>query len=393
MNFAQQLLLLTRLELIRILRQSRNLLILLLLFLMALSFFLLIREHTAFPLRKVALIIEDDSVEIQTLIYNITDNRLKDIVAFERMDYDQAMKALDENRVCAALHIKKDLFFSLNRFHRQSLDLYIADENDPIMRFLVQYIDNLTQLLNEAQKSVRIYLRQMKSANLSEEQIYTELTKVQFQYITSFLSRSQVFSDAREIDSYFGLGFWGYYCFSTVLIFIFFLTFAILSPLRADLTGLIERLYLCGHSFFSVYLSRMIAALLLTTPSLLGMNLLCRHLIGTDFLPPFSFHTFLSNLLICLFVINLTLTLLRYTVRSPFFDWLYNLLFFLLCLISGLIVPLPSLGRGFEQMESFNPLTLSHHLLAGKPLTLYPLLTLLLFSGGLFFLLYLKERR
>lgn len=394
MNKSNKLLLLSRFEMKRRLQQSGTLLTVLLIFSVLSVFFMLLQQASKKPLQTVALVIEDPSFEIKAFVSNISDNRLKGIFTFEEMDFDTALLALSEKRVFAVLHIKEEIFKKLNRFEEESLDLYLADSSSPVSRFFVRYTENLTAVLNEAQSSARVYLRQMRASRVPEEEIWDRLTDIQIDYISAFLTRSSVFDASLLQDNYFGLDILSYYFFSALLLLAMFTASALLHPLRDDLqSGRWERLSFCGYPAPL----RITAHLLSCTLPLFFLLLIMRtgYALLTD--PSFSIKSLLPLLpkliLIAGTLSLLLLTLIRGLSPKNFSDRIYAAFLILLALISGFFIPLPALGKSFRLMERINPLTISHKLLFGADMSLSALLVFGLCSSLCIFLLVIWERR
>ncbi|MDO4721210.1 MAG: ABC transporter permease [Peptostreptococcaceae bacterium] len=394
MNDLKKFLLLAGFEMKRRLGQSRTLLTVLLIFLVLSHFFLLFRQNSEKPLRKIALVLDDPSPEIRIFVGNISGNRLKGIFAFEEMELPEARRALGEKQIFAVLHIKADIFKKLNRFEEESLDLYLSDSGSPVARFFIAYVDNLTQVLNEAQSSARVYLRKMRSLGVPEEEIWDRLTKIQLDYISAFLTRSSVFESSEAPGVYFGLDGLSYYFFSALLLLLIFSSFALLHPLREDLrSGRWRRLSLSGYDPPMKAASHLLASAaplcLLLILMRGGYSLLTSSKPSMENL----FALIGRLLLIGSFISLLSLTLTRLLAESPYFDRLCGAIFLLLALISGFLIPLPALGKSFLLMEKINPLTISHKLLSGAKLSFF---TFLPFAAGSILciaLLAAKERR
>lgn len=394
MNDLHKLSFLIRCQWSRIIRQSKTLLSILMIFFLTANLFLLIRNASDRPLPALALVVEDDSVEVKTFVSNITDNRLKNILSFEHMNLSEALQAVENHTVLGALHVHEGIFSALDRCETQTLTLYLHDEDDPVSQFLIRYIDNLTQVLNESQTGAMIYLEQMRRAKLPVPEIQSRFTKIQVQYVSAFLTRNAVFSETPAVDSFFGLSFLSYYFFAAILLLAFFFTFAMLTSFREDLlSGRFERLLICGYTrpnlyaalliAFSVPITLLLSAARLSAPLLTGIPLASK-----DYLPLIP-----TLLLIAVMIVSVSIVLMRYTAASRFFDWIYGLVLLTLALSGGLFLPLPAMGRIFTNLAPFHPIAVAHRLLSGASLTFSSFAVL--FSGVLLpiCLLFLKERR
>lgn len=400
MNALSKIFFLTGLEMKRLLRQSKPLLFLLALFFVLGNLFFLLHSQTNVPLKKFGLVVEDESVEVKTFLGNITDNRLKGILNFQKMERSEAEVAMSQGEILGYFHVGPGLFARLDEGQQQSLELFIADDRDPVSQFLVKYVDNLTQVLNEAQNAAMIYLAQMRSSDLPRSEIRQRFTAIQVEYVSAFLTRSSVFHNADPLDNYFGLDFLSYYYFSAILILGFLGAFAMAIPLREDLIReRLLRLKLCGTVPTEIYLAKIMAVTLPLSFFLLFMAGIHDLLLGggrsaltfssdilIGFIPLFG-----KVLLIGLLIACLSLTLLRYTARHPLFHGIYMGILFALFLLSGLILPLPALGAGFRIMMQINPLTFSHRLLSGSELSVGGIAVLCLTIIACLLLLYRKQ--
>lgn len=394
MNDLNKLFLLIRFQWIRIIRQSKMLLSILMIFFLITNIFLLIRSASDRPLPTLALIIEDNSVEVKTFVNNITDNRLKNILSFKQMSLSEALRAVKEREVLGAFHIHEGIFSALDQGKRQTLTLYLSDENDPVSRFLIRYVDNLTQVLNEAQAGAMIYLEQMHLAKLSAAEIQNRFAKIQLQYVSAFLSRSAVFSDSPAVDSFFGLSFLSYYFFAAILLLAFFFTFAMLTSFREDLLSeRFERLLMSGYSRLQLYTSLLIALSIPNTIFLTEAKLSAPLFTKTPLSSENDLFLIPTMLLLSLMIVSLSLVLMRYTAASRFFDWFYGLFLLISALSGGLLLPLPAMGRIFTNLAPLHPIAVAHRLLSGAPMTVFSFTVLFGTFLLLISLLWLKERR
>lgn len=394
MNDLKKTLLLIQLQLLRIFRQIKTLLAVLVFCFLIVNLFLLVRNSTETPVQTIALVVEDDSLEVKTFLNNITDNRLKNIFAFQYMTLSDALDAVENRNIVGALHIPKGLFSSLDQGKQQSLSLYLSDENEPLSRFLIQYVDNLTQVLNESQVGAMVYLREMRRSDLSVSDVRQRFSNIQVEYVTAFLTRNKVFEDTKAIDLFSGTSFVSYYFFSAVLFLTFFFAFTVLMLFKDDLNSKRwQRLRLSGHSLPSLYFSMLVSTALPIILTLFALDIIHHFFLYGELSSFVPLSSAARATLVSLLISFLTIVLIRYTASSRFFDWIYAIALSVTALSGGLLLPLPAMGSFFVRLALLHPIAHAHRFLSGGNFSALSLLSFSITFFTMSILLFWKERR
>jgi ABC-type multidrug transport system permease subunit len=385
---------LTKMEVKRILNQLSNVVLLILLLILFVNMFIFISKNNEVKIHsKVAIAVEDNSFEVNTLMKNITENKLKGIINFEETTLESGLKMLKEREVIAVIHVDEGTTELLNSGKATSFNLYIEDSSDIVVGFLTDYLKNLVKVLNEGQSGAMIYWDIMKSEGFDFDGRIKELNRVALSYMSAFLTRGGVFEDSTDLDKFYGTALINYY-FSAALIIVAIIS-AIMFHIDIDddfNKGRIRRVLSSGFSPWHVYFAKIIAGVAFSTLLLILFQTL--YLIYFD---TFSLGVFLRfiisstmlNAIINMLVIIFYIAISNDTIRDVSFFIVFSLLIF----TSGIILPLSSMDRVFKLLSRFNILTIGHHQLLGYTLTFERVLVISLYFILLIVLIKYSHRK
>lgn len=210
---------LTKMEMKRILNQLSNIVLLVLLLILFVNMFVFISRNSGVKIdSKIALAIEDNSFEVKTLLNNIMENKLKGVIDFEEVSIDSGLKKLRSDEVTAVIHIEEGTTDRLNYGKTAAFNIYIKDNPNITTKFLIQYLENLVEVLNEGQSGAMIYWDIMKAEGLDADERLDELNKIALKYMSSFLTRGRVFEETEDLDNFYGASLINYYFATSLLI-------------------------------------------------------------------------------------------------------------------------------------------------------------------------------
>lgn len=362
---------LTKMEVKRILNQLSNVVLLILLLILFVNMFIFISKNSGVKIHsKVAIAVEDNSFEVNTLLKNITDNKLKGIVNFEETTLESGLKLLRQKEAIAVIYVEKGTAELLNSGKATSFNLYIDDSSNITVRFLINYLENLVEVLNQGQSGAMIYWDIMKAEGFDFDGRINELNKVALSYMSAFLTRGDVFEESNDLDKFYGASLINYY-FSTSLLIISIIS-AIMFHLDIDddfNKGRIRRVLRSGFNLWHIYSAKIIAGVAFST--LLLMIFEAMYLIYFDIFSIGKLLTFITYFTMINIVIHMLVIVFYILIDNDIMrDFSFVIVFLVLSFTSGIIMPLSSMNKAFKVLSRFNILTIGHNLLLGYSLTI-----------------------
>lgn len=375
---------LTKIEIKRILNQTSNIVLLVLLLILIVNMFVFISKNNGVKIdSKVGLAIEDKSFEVKALLNNIMENKLSGVIDFEEVSIDSGLKKLRSDEVTAVIHIEEGTTERLNYGKAAALSIYIKDNPNITTKFLVQYLENLVEVLNEGQSGAMIYWNVMKAEGFNVDERLGELKKIALKYMSSFLTRGRVFEETEDLDNFYGASLINYY-FATSLLIISLIS-AVLFHLDLDddlKKGKIQRVLNSGFNLWHIYSSKIIAGVIFSSLLVTAFKAAFMFLFGIfslyellKFIALFALINAIIHMIVIVFYIAITNDILR--------DWAFVVVFMVISFAGGIILPLASMGRVFKELSRLNILTLGHSLLLGYSLTFERILVIILYLATL----------
>lgn len=375
-----KLCMLTKMEVKRILNQLSNVVLLVLLLILFVNMFIFISKSNGEKIHsKVAIAVEDNSFEVNTLMKNITENKLKNVISFEETTFDSGLDLLSQNKVIAMIHVEQGTTELLNKGKSASFNLYIKDSSNITVRFLNNYLENLVEVLNEGQSGAMIYWDSMKTEGLDFDGRVNELNKVALSYMSAFLTRGGVFEDSKDLDKFYGASVIDFY-FSTSLLIISIIS-AVMFHLDIDddfNKGRIRRVLSSGFNPWYIYFAKIIAGVTFSTIILTFFKII--YMIYFDIFSIGELLTFIIyiaaiNVIIHMIVVIFNILITNEIVR----DSSFVIVFLVLSFTAGIILPLSSMSKDFKSLSRLNILTIGHNLLLGYPLTMGRVIVIVLY--------------
>lgn len=314
---------------------------------------------------SIALVINEQSIEVRTLINNITSSKLEDIIDFRETDYDQAIELLGNNDVIAVIVLPEDIMDSM--YSREIVDISVYSHNfkDVRVQFLSKYIDNLILSLNEGQSAAMIYWDSMREQNFSREERTQSFNSVALAYITTFLLRGNVFGDEYNIDKFRGRTFIQYYFFSMLVILMLISTISFHAFLDDDIKkGRIERLLSSNYNIAHIYASKIVGGVIFTSLAIIFFKIMYMMIFDSFSLGPLL-DFILNYILISSVVQSIIIAIYLYIKNEVLRDGIFIAFLLVGAITGGLILPFQSLPSWLGEMSKVNIMAMSHNILMG----------------------------
>ncbi|WP_432409361.1 ABC transporter permease [Wukongibacter sp. M2B1] len=370
---------LTKMETKRILNQISNIALLVLLLILFVSMFVSISRNSGLKIdSKVALAIEDKSFEVKALLDNVVENKLNGVIDFEEVNIENGLEKLRNNEVKVVIHIEEGTTERLNYGEAATLKIYINDTPDIATNFLIQYLESLVEVLNEGQSGAMIYWDIMKAEGFNTDERLDELNKIALKYMSSFLTRGRVFEETEDLDNFYGASIINFYFATSLLIISIISAILFHLDMNDDLKkGKIQRVLNNGFNIWHIYSAKIIAGVIFSSLLVTAFKAIFMALFGI-----FSFGELLKfvalfimvNVIIHMMVIILYIAIANDILR----DWAFIVSFMITSFISGIILPLNSMGVVFKELSRLNILTIGHNLLLGYSLSIERILVITL---------------
>lgn len=375
-----KLCMLSKMEVKRILNQLSNVVLLVLLLILFVNMFIFISKSNGEKIHsKVAIAVEDNSFEVNTLMKNITENKLKNVISFEETTLDSGLDLLSQNKVIAMIHVEQGTTELLNKGKSASFNLYIKDSSNITVRFLNNYLENLVEVLNEGQSGAMIYWDSMKAEGLDFDGRVNELNKVALSYMSAFLTRGGVFEDSKDLDKFYGASVIDFY-FSTSLLIISIIS-AVMFHLDIDddfNKGRIRRVLSSGFNLWHIYFAKIIAGVTFSTIILTFFKII--YMIYFDIFSISELLTFIIYLTAINIIIHMIVVIFNILISNEIVrDSSFVIVFLVMSFTAGIILPLSSMSKGFKFLSRLNILTIGHNLLLGYPLTIGRVIVIVLY--------------
>ncbi|MGM0378880.1 MAG: ABC transporter permease [Bacillota bacterium] len=234
--------------------------LLILLFAVLLNSIMYLFENKKIKLNtSIGIVNEDESVKTDQLMKSIIGNDLKDIITFRKTDLESGKKLLDKSKILALIHLEKDSFEKLNTGKNVSIDIYINKKDDFRVQFLIRYIENMVEVLNNAQNSAMIYYDVLQDGNVNYNQRIEKLNDLSLKYIKKFIFRKSVFSKNELANKFLGFSIFKYYYNLLIVLFIIISSIIINIKIQNDLKNkLIFRLLNCNYKLKEIIISKLI---------------------------------------------------------------------------------------------------------------------------------------
>lgn len=377
-NF-NKLCMLIKMEIKRIFSKLSNVLLLIVILAIFVNMFIfLFSENTMKFDSTIVLAVEDESIEVNTLIGNVVNNKLKNIINFERVTLDEGLKLLEKNKAIAMIYVKEDTGDKLDRCQKAGIDLYVTDKSNIVVKFLIEYLDSLVEVLNEGQRGAMIYWDIMKEDGFTYEQRYNKLNEIAISYVSNFLARSSIYEDTEGLDKYSG-SIIDYYFYSVVIILGLMLAIFYSSSIEDDYkTKKIQRLSGCTGSWIEIYLAKIIIGAIYVL--LVNGILITAYLKFTDGLETGRLIKTLAICFIYSFVINLLILAINTIDISRIVKMIGACsLGGVLLITSGVIVPLTSMPNIIRMTSDLNILKLIHSLFLGRAVKIHMIIVMVVY--------------
>ncbi len=389
----KKLYMLIKMEIKRIFNHISNVVLLALVLIIFVNMFEFLYNNKNFKLdSKVALAIEDNSIEVSTLIGNITNNKLKDIIEFEDVTLEEGLELLKANEVVAIINVKKGTTDILNNGQNTSFDLYINDETNITVKFLVEYINSLVEVLNEGQHGAMVYWNVMKANGHNFDERLDELNNIALNYMSTFLIRGSVFEDSVDLDKYSG-SLINYYFTSALILIAIILTILYQADIIDDFNkGRITRIFFSGYKWWDIYAAKVLVGTLFVSIILMSFEILFTIILRTfSYVDVFKTALYVVGINL---IINLIVMVFHVFADNNIFRNI-TMFTFWTCMIyaSGIIIPLTSMNSVFKYMSKVNFITIGHNAILNSRFTILKTIVFIIYLVLFMFLLYLAHRK
>lgn len=371
---------LAKMEMKRIANQLSNVVLLTLLLIIFVNMFIFIFKDNGTKIHSnVALAVEDDSIEINTLLKNITENKLKKIVDFKEGSLDSGLELLRKNEVIALIHVEEGTTDLLNYGKPAAFKVYINDYSDIKVSFLLNYLESLVEVLNEGQNGAMIYWDIMKSQGYDFDERLNKLNGIALNYMAAFLTRGDVFENSEDLDKFYGVATLTYYFVTSLLIISIISAILFHLDINDDLRkGRVRRVLSSGYSLWNIYSSKIMVGVMFT--STITAVFKCIFMIFFDAFSMIEFLRFISWFVIINIIIHMIVIVFYIAIENDRLrDWFFIIAFTILAFTSGIILPLNSMNKLLKILGRFNILTISHNLLLGYSITFERILVMILY--------------
>ena len=214
-------------------------LFLLLLMMVLLSLFIIWWKKSDMAKPTVLIANEENSVIANLTISSVLNNKVAEIVNFQRTDYEKGKKLIDKGDALLMVYIKKGTIDTLYEGKKAELDIYTKNENNDFTKLVISYIKGFTE-------SERI----------------DKFNELQSSYVKLTLARSSIFSGE---DKVFGLDAKDMEAGYRVIVAVILLGISITILVNSDVMrkNMRQRLILSGISEQEIY-ATVISLILIT---------------------------------------------------------------------------------------------------------------------------------
>lgn len=197
-NIAKLCIIQIKLTLIKI----KSSLFLLLLMMVLLSLFIIWWKKSDMAKPTVLIANEENSVIANLTIGSVLNNKVAEIVNFQKTDYEKGKKLIDKGEALLMVYIKKGTIDTLYEGKKAELDIYTKNENNDFTKLVISYIKGFTDIINVSQNAGLAYMNVLYEKGMTESERIDKFNELQSSYVKLTLARSSIFSGE---DRVFGL--------------------------------------------------------------------------------------------------------------------------------------------------------------------------------------------
>ena len=257
-NIAKLCIIQVKLTLIKI----KSSLFLLLLMMVLLSLFIIWWKKSDMAKPTVLIANEENSVIANLTIGSVLNNKVAEIVNFQRVDYEKGKKLIDKGDALLMVYIKKGTINTLYEGKKAELDIYTKNENNDFTKLVISYIKGFTDIINVSQNAGLAYMDVLYKKGMTESERIDKFNELQSSYLKLTLARSSIFSGE---DRVFGLDAKDMEAGYKVIVAVILLGISITILVNNDIMrkNMRQRLILSGISELEIY-AAVISLILIT---------------------------------------------------------------------------------------------------------------------------------
>ena len=257
-NIAKLCIIQVKLTLIKI----KSSLFLLLLMMILLSLFIIWWKKSDMAKPTVLIANEEKSVIANLTISSVLNNKVAEIVNFQRTDYEKGKNLIDKGDALLMVYIKKGTIDTLYEGKKAELDIYTKNENNDFTKLVISYIKGFTDIINVSQNAGLAYMEVLYKKGMTESERIDKFNELQSSYVKLTLARSSIFSGE---DRVFGLGVKDMEAGYKVIVAVILLGISITILANSDILrkNMRQRLILSGISEQEIY-ATVISLILIT---------------------------------------------------------------------------------------------------------------------------------
>ena len=257
-NIAKLCIIQAKLTLIKI----KSSLFLLLLMTVLLSLFIIWWKKSDMAKPTVLIANEENSVIANLTIGSVLNNKVAEIVNFQRVDYEKGKKLIDKGDALLMVYIKKGTIDTLYEGKKAELDIYTKNENNDFTKLVISYIKGFTDIINVSQNAGLAYMDVLYKKGMTESERIDKFNELQSSYLKLTLARSSIFSGE---DKVFGLSAKDMEAGYKVIVAVILLGISITILVNSDIMrkNMRQRLILSGISELEIY-ATVISLILIT---------------------------------------------------------------------------------------------------------------------------------
>lgn len=257
-NIAKLCIIQAKLTLIKI----KSSLFLLLLMTVLLSLFIIWWKKSDMAKPTVLIANEENSVIANLTIGSVLNNKVAEIVNFQRVDYEKGKKLIDKGEALLMVYIKKGTIDTLYEGKKAELDIYTKNENNDFTKLVISYIKGFTDIINVSQNAGLAYMDVLYKKGMTESERIDKFNELQSSYLKLTLARSSIFSGE---DRVFGLDAKDMEAGYKVIVAVILLGISITILVNSDIMrkNMRQRLILSGISELEIY-AAVISLILIT---------------------------------------------------------------------------------------------------------------------------------
>ena len=227
-------------------------LFLLLLMTVLLSLFIIWWKKSDMAKPTVLIANEENSVIANLTISSVLNNKVAEIVNFQRTDYEKGKNLIDKGDALLMVYIKKGTIDTLYEGKKAELDIYTKNENNDFTKLVISYIKGFTDIINVSQNAGLAYMDVLYKKGMTESERIDKFNELQSSYVKLTLARSSIFSGE---DKVFGLSAKDMEAGYKVIVAVIVLGISIIILVNSDIMrkNMRQRLILSGISELEIY--------------------------------------------------------------------------------------------------------------------------------------------